>query len=683
MQCYPFHPRLLDTAQDRLAAMQDFQKGRGTLRLFARILRDVWEAESEIPLITAGDINWQSQRIQADLLDRLDKDQFKAAVTADVRDHAGQLDAELSTDIHRRVASALLLESLPMTPSAGLDKRDLALATLRPSDVGHEPAEAMDRLMAVCWHTYKDDSGTRYQFRYQPNLNKQIEERAANIPWEDARAAVHAQVQQYFTGQTFQLAAFPSSPRQVSDSARLKLVLADSEANAQAVCNFEDNSDPDAPRRRRFRNAIFAVAPTTHDLNEAIQAKRRESAAADLAKEKKDDPLQKQQLDDLLTGLRRTTRIAAARAFNRVLFQGRASLSLEEKYLVARDAALDTVFGQSRLKQFLDEKKLIYQPSDAIDVDLLLEHIVAGSTPALDHAGAVTAKSVHERALANEKLRLMLNADPVRNSVRNAVKEGRLLVRFPSGDVYDSAGSVTGPGGVRKRTPHATLPAFELNDDILLAPADAPCAAAWLQTDDAQPKGPLTVKEAAAHFGTDESQILDAVLQGQLDWAPGPDSNPLILPNERFARWTPPFVQPPHDETFAATWDDAIRLAESHPLERLVLHARTPAAAALLSTLAQPFGAQSLTLHVTVGGKLKDGGTVNFAAQGLKLNHALKPLDDAARFLRAMVDGANLKASLTLSMQGTLGAVGSAPFVAAQAQAGDDITPEATFGASA
>ena len=55
--CYPFHPRLLDTAQNRLGAMQDFNKSRGTLRLFARILRDVWETDHAPYLISAGDLD--------------------------------------------------------------------------------------------------------------------------------------------------------------------------------------------------------------------------------------------------------------------------------------------------------------------------------------------------------------------------------------------------------------------------------------------------------------------------------------------------------------------------------------------------------------------------------------------------------------------------------------------------
>ena len=51
--CYPFHPRLLKTVQERLQALAEFQRSRGTLRLFARLLRQVWERQRAVPLISA------------------------------------------------------------------------------------------------------------------------------------------------------------------------------------------------------------------------------------------------------------------------------------------------------------------------------------------------------------------------------------------------------------------------------------------------------------------------------------------------------------------------------------------------------------------------------------------------------------------------------------------------------
>jgi predicted AAA+ superfamily ATPase len=81
-ECYPFHPRLIETAKERLGPLPEFQRSRGVLRLFARIVRDIWDQKVDLDLITAGDINWGSDRIRSDLLQRLRREQFAAAVDA-------------------------------------------------------------------------------------------------------------------------------------------------------------------------------------------------------------------------------------------------------------------------------------------------------------------------------------------------------------------------------------------------------------------------------------------------------------------------------------------------------------------------------------------------------------------------------------------------------------------------
>lgn len=637
VDCYPFHPRLLDTAQNRLGALQDFNKTRGTLRLFARILRDIWEAEAEIPLVTAGDLDWRSARIQADLLNRLNRDQFKASVDADVVRHAGQLDQDFSTDIHCRVASALLLESLPMAHSATMDKRDLALATLRPTDVGHEAGEAIDRLYSICWHTYKDDTGLKFQFRYEPNVNKLIEERAQTIPLQDARQAVLARAQSYFGGHTFDLVAYPSSPKAVSDSAKLKLVLADSESLAQAVCDYQETTDPDAKQKRRFRNAIFGIAPTKTMLDDAIQVMRQQMAANDIRDEQGKNKAVKEQIEGILPNLSKRARIRSVRAFNRVVFQGKPSVTLDEKYLVPEEGALQDVNGQDRLKTFLDDNKLVFQPTDAVDVDLLLDFIVKGATPSLDHDGAYPASAVHERALASDKLRLMLSPDPIRKSILKAVEQGKLLVRLPSGDVYDKDGCVSNINGVRQRSANR-LHTLQLNSDVCLAPPTTTCVAGWLKVTDAVEEG----KDGATEEGGGYELDLDTA--------------------------------------YADTWGDAITHAQTRPLCTLRLKSGKIDAAKTLAGLAQPFGAKSLTLSVIASGALKDGGNINFAASNLRHNHPLKPLETVATLLRAMADGASFEAELNLDF-GESGLTDSASkFQQASQRAADDIGLNAEFG---
>jgi len=48
----------LETARDRLGALPGFHKSHDALRLFARILRDVWEQQSNVHWIPAHDLDW-------------------------------------------------------------------------------------------------------------------------------------------------------------------------------------------------------------------------------------------------------------------------------------------------------------------------------------------------------------------------------------------------------------------------------------------------------------------------------------------------------------------------------------------------------------------------------------------------------------------------------------------------
>ncbi len=389
VECYPFHPRLLETAQNRLGAMDDFQKSRGVLRLFARILRDVWEAQSDLPLITGGDIHWDSPRIQGDLLQRLKRDAFKTAVSADIEGHARELD-DGGRGVHSRVASALLLESLPLHPNSGLDAADLTLAVLRPDEAGHEPSEALDRLLGVCWHTYPMPGERGYQFRYDPNVIKQIEEMISRVPREDAYSRIQSQVQQDFAGVGFKLAAWPDAARDVRDFPTLQLVLCDDEERAKAVCSCADDSNPDDPMPRKYLNAIVGVAATPGNLRRAVECAQRLTAAERLEAAHKGETgkLVREQLQKIKPEYIRQFRLQAFRAFDVVVVHGKVAGHLDEKYQVAEEQILQRACGQTCLGKFLDDNRLIYQPGDALDSQLFLSKVLSGTTPLADNPEA-------------------------------------------------------------------------------------------------------------------------------------------------------------------------------------------------------------------------------------------------------------------------------------------------------
>jgi hypothetical protein len=607
VECYPFHPRLLDTAQERLGGLQDFQKSRGVLRLFARILRDVWDGKEDLELITAGDLDWSSSRIQADLLSRLHRESFKAAVLADIERHADELDGG-PRGIHRRVASALLLESLPTQPNSGLDKAELTLAVLSPDEAGPEPAEALDRLVGVCWHTYPMGGGRGWQFRYEPNIIRQIEERITDIPMEDAKSRVQAEAQQYFSGPTFTLRSWPVNARQVPESADLQLALCETEKIAKSVCAYEDDSDPLATIPRRFQNAIVAVCATLSALDQAVDRARRLLAAEAIERDHKTGETAKivrEQLQRVKPELHKQFRLQTYRAFDRVALAGGNVYSIDEQFQVSEDQMLQRPHGQACLKKFLDAKQLVYQPGDALDVNRFVRDVLPGATPLPDKPGVYTAKAVHERFLGAPGLRLLPDLGVVRQTMLKAVSQGKLVVRLPDGRAFDAKGCVEGSEGRRRRVA-GSLTSLPLDDSVLVALASSELGLQWTKEDPTVPGVP----------------------------GPGP------LP--------PPPPRPAPTRVEATQKGDVLKYAGERPLLRLDLTASTPAAAQTLVGLAQPLGAAALSLSVNVGGQLKDSGTINFAASGLKPAHPTKPLTVAQTLFNAMTEGATYEAVLTL-----------------------------------
>lgn len=613
VECYPFHPRLLDTAQDRLGALQDFQKSRGVLRLFARIIRDVWDSKQDHELISAGEVDWSSPRIQADLLSRLNRDNFKAAISADIEKHAKELDGDNPRGIHTRVASALLVESLPLQSNAGLDPSEVALAVLRPDEAGTEPGEALDRLVGVCWHTYPMASGRGWQFRYEPNIIRQIDEKKSDVPVEDAKSRVLSEAQGYFTGPVFKLVPWPANAHQVPESTDLQLVLCENEKIAKSACTYADDSDPKAPLPRRFRNAIFAVTATETALSNAVDRAQRLMAAEAIERDHKTGEsakLVRDQLQRVKPELQKQSRLQSCRAFDRIVFPGGTVASIEEKYQVPEEHILQKAQGQKCVSEFLTQKKQIYEPGDSLDVDLFMKDVLPGSTPIPDKPGVYTAKAVHERFLSAPGLRLVPDGGVVRQTILKAVGKGKLVVRLPNGNAYDAKGCVTGPEGKRRRMPD-TLTTFSLGADVEITRADSAFGGQWLAED--------AIKKAA---GPGEPP------------GPGPEY--------------PPPPPPALTEVEAFTWEHILNYAAERPLLHLRLVARKPADAAQLMTLAQPLGAEGLSLSVSASGNLKDGGNVNFLANDLKPTHPLKPLTVGQTIFNAVGDGCSFETALQL-----------------------------------
>jgi len=642
-QCYPFHPRLIDTAKERLGPLPEFQRSRGVLRLFARLIRDIWTSGHSVELITAGDINWSNQTLRADLLQRLRREAFGAAVEADIEGHAFELDDRRPGGIHVRVASALLLESLPCTEHSGLDPAELTLAVLRTNEAGPEPSEALDRLIGACWHTYPISGGRGWQFRFEPNVIKQIEQYAAKVDLLEARERVLSEAQAYFGGPRLSLSSWPETPRDVLERKELQVALCETVELAKEVCTWSDTRNPSAPVPRRFRNAIVAIAPQPDAFNNAIERAKRLIAAEQIEREARHSQsaaLVRDQLQRIKPRLVREFRIQTSRAFDTLVRSEGVICQIEEEYQVPDEEVLRQPQGQRVLMRFLESKGLIYKTGDSLDPDLFLKVILGGTTPIPDQPDVHRLSDVHERFLSAQGLRLVPDPSIVRQTVLRALEAGKVVVRLPDGTAYDKTGAVTGSEGQRRTEP-GVKPSLHLIDNELITRADSASAKAWLKVDT------QVIKENKS------AEIRDRSL--------------------------PPGVAEPEILT-ATNWQDALRLAENCLLKEVRLEAATPAAAANLVGMAQPLGADELCLDVNVQGDLKSGGTAAFEVREVKLNCPIKPLETARALFSGMREGMSYVASLTLRFHdpGRIGMKEQLESIADKASADLNIT--ATFG---
>lgn len=591
VKSYPFHPRLMTTLRDRLGAIERFQRSRGVLRILARVLRELNDREELPKLISAGDIDWQSAGIQAELLDRLGLAPYKAAVSADIADHAGKLDGGADNGVHRRVASALLLESLP-DQSTGLSPEELTLAVLRPDEAGPEPGDALQALTDVAWHTHQTPGG-RWRFQFQFNVNRVIEDRLGKVAPEDAAVRVQAEAQRFYSGHVFKAAFWPQSPRDVRDDALLQLVVCDSEERAKRVLAYSDDSDEHSPLPRANRNGIFAVCPTTEQYDEAVQRSRRLIAAERVEEElaKSQDKQAQEQLKRVKPDLAKQARNQVRRAMNvLVLTEGRVFHLPEEMLVSEEGSALQSASGQAGLLKFLLDKRFIYKEDDGLDPAFFLKSVLPGTTPVVGLQEVYSTLAVKERIYSTPRLLLVPGDRFVKNSLLRGVEKGSLVLRTADGSCFDKDGCVAGPDGARRRSAtFVDLGRIVLDKAYQVTPAGSAAAAEWLKVDERQKGGP----------------------------------------------GKPPRPKPPEEGNTATDWPTAIALARKKALKLLALKVVAPADYAALVTLLPPLGATDVTVSTSVQANLKGGGSASVGFTSLKLQNPIKAHEVAEKIARA------------------------------------------------
>ena len=201
---------------------------------------------------------------------------------------------------------------------------------MRPDEAGNEPAEALDRLSGTCWHLYPmSATANGWQFRYEPNILKQIEQRMTQLSRDDALDRLRTEVQKSFQGGFAKLMSWPPNAKAVPDRPELQLALCDSEAIARSVVAYIDDTPGSKfthlPQRHHGDSAGRRWLGKIHSADAAPHGRRADrnqtpnTEAGKLAREQL-----KKQRPELIKALR----LKSARTFTRLALADGAVLTI-------------------------------------------------------------------------------------------------------------------------------------------------------------------------------------------------------------------------------------------------------------------------------------------------------------------------------------------------------------------
>ena len=234
-------------------------------------------------------VDLSDQGMVDELVGRLDRAAYAAVVDYDVADSAGGSHAQ---EIDRnsfpghppytgRVATTLLLHSLPDPPARGANRPDLIAAVLTPTTDPAHPQRALEYLSNEAWHL--DYEGDYYSFRTEPSLNKIVLDESQAVSLHEARTEVDRRVRQIWRSAGLTVSYFPSATEDLPDITDGRLVLMHWDT---ASATMAKNDLPPTVHQlanykgvqqdyRQYRNTLFFLVADSDRSDGMIQNARR------------------------------------------------------------------------------------------------------------------------------------------------------------------------------------------------------------------------------------------------------------------------------------------------------------------------------------------------------------------------------------------------------------------------
>ena len=450
---YPFHPELFNLLTKKIASIPEFQRTRGALRLFARVVRYLWQhPELRMPMIHPHHLPiGLEEEITSDLTSRLQRPLMRLPIAADIYNPTGrEAHAQLQDQewlsagkppFSTWVGRTIFLHSLTQGISSGIRRTELNLSLLTPGvDIGFVD-RALERLSGVAWYLDVDPITSVARFKEEPSINKIIAEEKEQVGITEAKEELRTRRDTIFATRFFHLVAGPDGAHDVDDDpSTLALCIID--FNEATITISTDGPPPlveqifnntgESGKFRTFRNRLLFLLANEQELDRAIDITREFKAVrAILRSQNRMDDLsqsQQNQVKQKEGDLDLAVRVALTNAYRHLFYPSndpvKASKGLMHYPLPAQDAS--TVKGNRNqqdvvLKALKDCGKVRSQDAASYAPAYVLQKVWP---PGIDHW---TTKALREQFAKDLGLNILLDAEvsKLRDTIRRGLQEGQ------------------------------------------------------------------------------------------------------------------------------------------------------------------------------------------------------------------------------------------------------------------
>ena len=287
---YPFHPALIRALDTGLSSSTKFQRTRGALKILGDTLAYLKVARPELDILNTGDLHFADEDGTLEhLTSQLDRKDFVAIAKADFvgqESHAALIDAQRSSTLATRFATAAFLFSLPVQ-DLGQSFEDLALNVVHLEESVAQLRQIVDEgLLRRCWYLVQLDG--RYVFRTDPNFNRVVDGAIGGVKDYEVTSAEAEYIAKVFGGMSSsRMTVVPggADPAEVADSEKPTLVVfrpdivcasEGEQAIHVRILDFRDNAGSKA---RRYKNTLAFFAAGLDDKRSTFRSSLRRHVA--------------------------------------------------------------------------------------------------------------------------------------------------------------------------------------------------------------------------------------------------------------------------------------------------------------------------------------------------------------------------------------------------------------------